>query len=100
MLTQSGCNRVAAEIIGHKHGWYYDNLKVKPHMFDSRKSIATTLKQFADRITESGVRRAWQEAVRRTHGACTDGMVKTNVPGYTIECFREAMGVECDKESP
>ncbi len=87
-LSAMAVGRVAAEIMSNAWGWAYDNCKVKITDF-TRASLVSVLKPFCGKATETTIRQAWCEAIRRAHGAAVDNIVKEKPAGYAIACFRE-----------
>lgn len=95
ILNKSQCARLAKGILTNKTGCFYDNCKVKPEEIDAR-ALQTVLEKIAEQtpnITVTKVLQAWNEAVTRTHQAAVDGLIKTTVPGYCMETFRELLKV-------
>lgn len=97
-LVKCSLPRIVAEIISNSKGWSYDNCKIQPVHFTHRQSLITVLQPFIGRITENSVHTCWQEAVTRTHKAAKDGLVDSNVAGYCVQCWREALQKECAVE--
>jgi hypothetical protein len=88
-LAKISLERVAREIAESKHGWSYDNCKVKPEEIVAR-SLQKVLRPYVGRLTEISVHGCWQEAVTRTHQATIDGQAK-QPPRYVVACFKEQL---------
>jgi hypothetical protein len=93
-VENSSLGRIAREILDNRNGWFYDNCKVNPTLFQFPKSLVTVLHPFTGRVTEPKIHAAWQEAVTRTHKAIVDNLPIRNVASYTIQCWKEALTAE------
>jgi hypothetical protein len=89
-LAKVSLERVAREIVGNRHGWSYDNCKVKPVEIMAH-SLQKVLRPYVGKLTENSVHECWQEAVTRTHKAKVDEMVKQTTVGYCVTCFKEQL---------
>jgi hypothetical protein len=90
VLTAKGVPSLVGEIMRNATGWSYENCKVSPRMFVA-KALVTGLMPYAERLPAATVLAAWDEAVKATHMAVVDGLVKSNVPGYCVASWRKLM---------
>jgi hypothetical protein len=90
-LTASAASmeRIAREIASDKHGWSWDNCKVKPGVIVPA-SIKKVLQSYAGRLDEKRIHDCWREAVTRTHQAAVDGLAKQPA-AYCVTCFKEQL---------
>lgn len=93
LLTPDGAARMAGTIVRNTTDWSYDNCKVTPQMFVAR-TLAGVLKPYEGRVTEKAVLTTWHEAANATHQAAVDGLVKTTIAGYLINCWRTNLDAE------
>lgn len=71
VLTEQNVTRIANDLVKNSGGWFYDNCRVKPEMFDLR-SMITVLRGYMGQVQECSVRPAFAEAVTITHQKCVD----------------------------
>lgn len=90
-LTASAASmeHTAQDIASDKHGWSYDNCKVKPDKIVAA-SLKTVLLPYADKLTEKTIHECWQESVIRAHGATVDG-IADDPAKYCVACFKEQL---------
>ena len=90
-LTASAASmeRHARDIASNKHGWSYDNCKVKPEKIVAA-SLKKVLRPYADKLTEKTIHECWQESVTRAHGATVDQLAN-NPAAYCVGCFKEQL---------